>query len=75
MSEDQQQPINGYLTASQGITSAINQAITQGVTIDEIYAALRVQLEVINLRLTQVIYENQQRDLAKQAQAQEPAAE
>ena len=74
--QSQQQPLNGYLTASQLLTKAINDGITSGVTIDEMFAALKVQCEVINLRLSQIMFENHQRDLrAAQEAAMKQAAE
>ena len=69
---EEQKPFNGYLHGSQLLTTAINQGLSDGVTIDEMFAALKVQIEVINLRLTQVVFENQQREMLKaQAQASE----
>lgn len=71
---EEQKPFNGYLRGSELLTSVINQGLSEGVTIDEMFAALKVQIEVINLRLTQVVFENQQREMLKaqaQAQAQE----
>ena len=74
--QSQQQQLNGYLTASQLLTKAINDGITSGVTIDEMFAALKVQCEVINLRLSQIMFENHQRDLrAAQEAAMKAAAE
>lgn len=71
---EEQKPFNGYLHGSQLLTAAINQGLSDGVTIDEMFAALKVQIEVINLRLTQVVFENQQREMLK-AQAQQQASE
>lgn len=52
--------INGYLDASQRITAAINESLVNGATIDEVFAAVRVQVEVLSLRLTQIVYAQQQ---------------
>ena len=66
---EQQQQSNGYLTASQLLTDAINTGVSQGVTIDEMFAALSVQREVINLRLSQIMIENHQRQAVAAYQA------
>lgn len=71
---EQQQQQNGYLTASQLLTDAINNGVSQGVTIDEMFAALSVQREVINLRLSQIMIENHQRQAVAAYQAQQAAA-
>lgn len=72
----EQSQLNGYLTASQLLTKAINDSLTQGVTIDEMFAALKVQCEVINLRLSQIMFENHQREVrAAQEAAMKAAAE
>ena len=68
---EQQQQQNGYLTASQLLTDAINNGVSQGVTIDEMFAALSVQKEVINLRLSQIMIENHQRQAVAAYQAQQ----
>lgn len=76
MQEQQQQQLNGYLTASQLLTKAINEGLVQGITIDEMFAALKVQCEVINLRLSQIMFENHQREArAAQEAAMKAAAE
>ena len=68
--------VNGYLTASQLLTKAVNDSIVAGVTLDEVFAALKVQCEVINLRFTQVMVENNQRQAIEAYQnAQAQAAE
>ena len=59
---------NGYLTATQLLTNAINEGVNQGVTVDETLAALKVQCEVTSIRLAQVMVANQQM-AAMQAQA------
>lgn len=50
-----EQQLNGYLTASQLLTNAIDKSLQQGATVDEVLAALKVQSEVILFRLTQVL--------------------
>lgn len=71
---EQQPQLNGYLTASQLLTNAINEGVAAGVTIDEMFAALSVQKEVINLRLSQIMIENHQRQAIEAYKAQQAAA-
>ena len=73
MAEQQQEQtvkLNGYLTANQLLTEAINQSITVGVTLDEVLAALKIQVEVISLRFNQVMVENGQRQAIEAYKAQ-----
>ena len=72
--QEQAVKLNGYLTASQLLTDAINQGMAAGVTLDEMFAAVKVQCEVINLRFTQVMVENGQRAALAAYQAQQAAA-
>lgn len=58
---------NGYITASTQITNAIAASFGQGSSIDEVFAALKVQAEVMNVRLTQAVMHQQQVE-AMQAQ-------
>lgn len=51
---------NGYVIASTEVTKAITAAFGQGSTVDEVFAALKVQAEVIQVRLTQAILHQQQ---------------
>ena len=67
--------VNGYLTASQLLTKAVNDSIVAGVTLDEVFAALKVQCEVINLRFTQVMVENNQRQAIEAYQNAQAQAE
>lgn len=71
---EQQQQQNGYLTASQLLTNTINQCMQSNITLDEIFAALAVQKEVLNVRLAQVIVENNQRQAIEAYKAQQAAA-
>lgn len=61
---EERTPINGYIVASTKLTEAVNAAFGEGVTIDEVFAALKVQCEVLNLRLSQVVFSQQQAEHA-----------
>jgi hypothetical protein len=65
---------NGYITASTEITNAIAASFGQGASIDEVFAALKVQAEVMSVRLTQAVMHQQQVE-AMQAQQVAEAAE
>ena len=62
---------NGYVIASTEITKGITSAFASGSTIDEVFAALKVQAEVMNVRLTQAVMHQQQ---VEAMQAQQVAA-
>lgn len=65
---------NGYILASTTITQAIADAFGQGSSIDEVFAALKVQAEVINVRLTQAVLHQQQVEALQAQQAAEAQA-
>lgn len=52
--------VNGYVIASTEITNGITAAFASGSTIDEVFAALKVQAEVMNVRLAQAVLHQQQ---------------
>jgi hypothetical protein len=62
---------NGYVIASTEITKGITAAFAAGSTIDEVFAALKVQAEVMNVRLAQAVLHQQQ---VEAMQAQQVAA-
>jgi hypothetical protein len=63
---DQTKP-NGYIVASTEITKGITAAFAGGASIDEVFATLKVQAEVMSVRLTQAVMHQQQVE-AMQAQ-------
>jgi hypothetical protein len=65
---------NGYLVASTEITKGIAASFGQGASIDEVFAVLKVQAEVMSVRLTQAVMHQQQVE-AMQAQQVAAAAE
>lgn len=67
------EPLNGYVIASTEITKGITAAFSQGASIDEVFATLKVQAEVMNVRLTQAVMHQQQVE-AMQAQKVATAA-
>lgn len=73
---DQQEQVkpNGYILASTLLTDAINHAFNQGASLDEVFAALKVQAEVTNVKLAQAVLFQQQREMMA-AQAAQQAAE
>ena len=50
---------NGYLLATTEITKSIGEAFAAGASIDEVFAALKVQAEVMNMRLAQAVIHQQ----------------
>lgn len=62
---------NGYLVASEEITKGITASFAAGSSIDEVFAVLKVQAEVMNVRLTQAVMHQQQ---VEAMQAQQVAA-
>lgn len=62
---------NGYIVASTEITKGIQAAFAGGSSIDEVFAALKVQAEVMNVRLAQAVLHQQQ---VETVQAQQVAA-
>lgn len=58
---------NGYIVASTEITKGIAAAFGGGASIDEVFATLKVQAEVMSVRLTQAVMHQQQVE-AMQAQ-------
>jgi len=74
MTEQENNVLNGYVTASKEITNAITASFGQGASIDEVFAALKVQAEVMSVRLTQAVMHQQQVE-AMQAQQVAAAAE
>ena len=67
---------NGYLTVSNYINEALNKAYTEGVSLDEAFAALKVQCEVTNIKLAQaVVYQQQQEAYAQQQAAAQAVME
>lgn len=58
---------NGYIVASTEITKGITAAFAGGASIDEVFATLKVQAEVMSVRLTQAVMHQQQVE-AMQAQ-------
>lgn len=62
---------NGYMVASVEITKGITGAFAGGASIDEVFAVLKVQAEVMNVRLTQAVMHQQQ---VEAMQAQQVAA-
>ena len=62
---------NGYLVASEEITQGITSAFAGGSSIDEVFAVLKVQAEVMSVRLTQAVMHQQQ---VEALQAQQVAA-
>lgn len=54
---------NGYLIASTEIGKGIAAAFADGATIDEVFAALKVQAEVMNIRLAQAFLHEQDKDI------------
>ena len=67
---DQTKP-NGYIVASTEITKGIAAAFAGGSSIDEVFATLKVQAEVMSVRLTQAVMHQQQ---VEAMQAQQVAA-
>ena len=65
---------NGYLIASTEITKGIAAAFGSGASIDEVFAALKVQAEVMNVRLTQAVLHQQQVEALQANQAAAAAA-
>ena len=61
--------LNGYLDASQRITAAINESLVNGATIDEVFAAVKVQVEVLSLRLAQIVFAQQQQQMQQTQEA------
>jgi len=53
---------NGYLIASTEIGRGVAAAFADGATIDEVFAALKVQSEVMNVRLAQAFLHEQEKD-------------
>lgn len=64
---------NGYILASTEITKGIQAAFAEGASIDEVFAVLKVQAEVMNVRLAQAVLHQQEVE-AKQAQQVAAAA-
>jgi hypothetical protein len=62
---------NGYIVASTEITKGIQAAFAEGSSIDEVFAVLKVQAEVMNVRLAQAVLHQQQ---VEAMQAQQVAA-
>jgi hypothetical protein len=62
---------NGYVIASTEITKGIAESFAQGASIDEVFATLKVQAEVMNVRLAQAVLHQQQ---VEAMQAQQVAA-
>jgi hypothetical protein len=52
---------NGYLIASTEIGKGVAAAFADGATIDEVFAALKVQSEVMNVRLAQAFLHEQEK--------------
>lgn len=67
---DQAKP-NGYIVASTEVTKGIQAAFAEGASIDEVFAVLKVQAEVMNVRLAQAVLHQQQ---VEAMQAQQVAA-
>lgn len=67
---DQTKP-NGYIVASTEVTKGIQAAFAEGASIDEVFAVLKVQAEVMNVRLAQAVLHQQQ---VEAMQAQQVAA-
>lgn len=61
--------VNGYVIASQEITKGITAAFANGSTLDEVFAALKVQAEVLNVRLAQAVLHQQQVEAMQAHQA------
>ena len=74
MTEQEHKALNGYVTASTEITKGITESFKQGASIDEILAALKVQAEVMAIRLAQAVMHQQQVE-AMQAHQVAAAAE
>lgn len=62
---------NGYIVASTEVTKGIQAAFAEGASIDEVFAVLKVQAEVMNVRLAQAVLHQQQ---VEAMQAQQVAA-
>jgi len=65
---------NGYLIASTEITRGIAEAFSQGSSIDEVFAVLRVQSEVMSVRLCQAVMHQQQVEAMQAHKVAEAAA-
>lgn len=74
MTEQENKVLNGYVTASTEITKGIAESFNQGASIDEILAALKVQAEVMAVRLTQAVLHQQQVEAMKAQQVAEAQA-
>lgn len=66
---------NGYITVSGYINEAVNKAYAEGVSIDEAFAALKVQCEVTSIKLAQAVVYQQQKEAYEAQQAAAAQAE
>ena len=73
MTEQENNVLNGYVTASTEITKGITASFAAGASIDEILAALKVQAEVMSVRLTQAVLHQQQVEAMQAQQVAEAA--
>lgn len=73
MTEQENNVLNGYVTASTEITKGITESFKQGSSIDEILAALKVQADVMTVRLTQAVLHQQQVEAMQAQQVAEAA--
>ena len=64
---------NGYILASTEITKGITAAFAGGSSIDEVFAVLKVQAEVMNVRLAQAVLHQQQVEAVQAAQVKAAA--
>jgi ActR/RegA family two-component response regulator len=74
MTEQENKVLNGYVTASTEITKGITESFAAGASIDEILAALKVQAEVMAIRLAQAVMHQQQVEAMKAHQVAEAQA-
>jgi hypothetical protein len=74
MTEQENKVLHGYITASTEITNAIAASFGQGASIDEVFAALKVQAEVMSVRLTQAVMHQQQVEAMQAHQVAEAQA-
>jgi len=72
---EEQQMVYGYSEVFRLLQHVIHEALQQGAKIDEIYAALAAQKEIVNVQLAQAIVFQQARAASSAQDDMDPKAE